>query len=197
MDKATIANLTLNDEAVRAIGRAITDAGDAISSSIASLTLNFSSDMAIAVTIIGALSAGLTAFIFNLIHERISQRSIRLTRLASLLDQLVLELETLSTKYWSTDYEVATASDSFISETKIKSLLRYINANIKILSGYRCRHIKDDEKEKLADFCLEIFDLVTGDGFESCTRKASREKVARISLKCIEARTVLCKMVSM
>ena len=142
---------------------------------------------AIFVAFIGAFSA----FLFNFLHWRVTQKRQDMTSLGQNLIDLIDRLETLSVEYWVASYDDSAKDALSVSEVHIKTLLRQINKYEIVLSNGLRGKKYSDVRLKLNEFSSEIYDLVTGDGFESTTREPSKMKAIKIARECSDARVAV------
>lgn len=129
------------------------------------------------IPLISALVGAFSAFIFNRFHWQWTEKKKKETDLFYKISAIISELETLAIEYWTKD-----RSDSDEkSEVSIKSKMRLIQKYIRAIN------VRDKSIEnELNQFASDIFDLVTGDDFESKRRRASKAKAISISYKCAD-----------
>jgi len=135
------------------------------------------------VAIIGAFSA----YLFNYFHWKTVKRNEHLSLMCSDLRVLISDLESISVMYWLRDYDELEKYENHISEINIKSYLKLIRENIRNLSNElnELNTFKLEQLNKgLNNFSSEIYDLITGDDFESLNRKAQKNKAHQISYRC-------------
>lgn len=90
---------------------------------------------------------------------------------------LINELEALSVVYWTTDR----CKDDVKNEVYIKSKINLLTKYVRFVDASQ-----KTIKEELENFISDIFDLVTGDEFESNDRKASKGKAIKIAYRCAD-----------
>jgi len=152
--------------------------------SASTLTAVFQMSM---IAIIGALSA----YFFNAMHWKIVERKKKMSSVMIELRSIINDLESISVKYWTKDYCEKDRQDIGISEISIKSKVRLISRYIKLIISESKLKDKDQNGQKLEDFSLNIFDLVTGDDFESRERKSSKGKAQKILNECSDIRVTI------
>lgn len=133
--------------------------------------------------ILGGLIAAAFGYFFSRRLYRFSRRIEGFSRITTSLDSHIQELEEISIKYWLVDYEEGSKLEQHFQEIRIKAIIKLIWSISKELSG----RLKKDQihlNNQLSEFNDRIYDLVTGDGFESQSKRASREKATKISMEC-------------
>jgi hypothetical protein len=142
---------------------------------------------ALFVVFIGALSA----YIFNFLHWRYVQQRHNSSNLGRSLIDLIDKLEGVATKYWVSGHRGKCAEDEHMSEIQMKTLLRQIvKYKTTFVENMKCDDV-GRKSEQLDSFVSEIFDIVTGDGFESIERTPSKSKAMKIARECSDARYVI------
>lgn len=145
---------------------------------------------AVFVAFVGAFSA----FIFNIIHWKVAQKRQDTANLANSLIGLINSLESLAIEYWMNDYDKTKEHSTNVAEVQIKAVLRqigkYSSVFVQNLKGRNYRTIQPI----LEGFVSEVYDLVTGDGFESTIRQSSKAKAVKIAKECSDARVVISSM---
>jgi hypothetical protein len=136
--------------------------------------------------IISAAIAGLTAYIFNHLHWVTARKKEKLYSLTKNLKDLTDKLEDESIKYWLKPYKSFAPEESKSIEIKLKSRITVIRKNIDLIS-IKVKSSKNTcALNNLRNFVDEIYDLITGDGFESVERTENPSKASKISAKCAE-----------
>lgn len=139
------------------------------------------------VAMIGALSA----YIFNALHWKVVERKKIISSVAVELRAIINDLESISMDYWTKDYIEKNRQDIHIAEIAIKSKVRLISRYIKLIISELNVKKTDQNVQKLDEFSLNIFDLVTGDEFESRDRKSSKPKAQKILNECSDIRVTI------
>jgi len=115
-------------------------------------------------------------FLSNRIHWKLTEKDKKQRESLEKLSELIDDIEEISVEYWTKDNN----DNDNKNEVYIKSKLRFIEKFVRI-------KIKDSKlKTELNDFVSDIYDLATGDDFESKKRKASKPKAISISYKCAD-----------
>ncbi|HGM5168667.1 TPA: hypothetical protein ACKPZB_005102 [Serratia marcescens] len=131
------------------------------------------------------------AFIYNKLHWRaVTARESRIKTAESIIELLII-LDEISVDYWVKNYSKRYSRDNTKCEIKIKSCLMLINTLIPSLISKVARRKKDSYKVTLERYHEELFDLITGDDFESTSRKSNLTKAAKISNRCLQFRVEL------
>jgi hypothetical protein len=139
------------------------------------------------VAFVGAFSA----YLFNLFHWRMVEKKLKVSRIGLALDMLVKELESTAVDYWTQDFKEENHQQIHTAEIAIKSKIRLISRYIRLITPKLNTNKTTSTKQKLEDFGLEIFDLVTGDEFESKARKSSKPKAMKIAIRCSDIRALI------
>lgn len=127
--------------------------------------------------IISVIIGGFLGFFLNEYHRRVAEEKEKNTNFFTKIFTLISELESLSVGYWIKD----TCEDDVGTEVYIKSRIRLLTNYVESVDAKRV-----EIKTELEKFISEIFDLVTGDEFESKDRKASKSKATSISYRCTD-----------
>lgn len=142
------------------------------------------------VAVVGALSA----YIFNALHWKIVEKNKKISGVTLELRYLINDLESISVEYWTRDYKEEDHQDISVSEISIKSKIRLISRYIKLVTSELKTKNGDQNILKLEEFSLNIFDLVTGDDFESRERKSSKRKAQKILNECSDIRVTILSL---
>lgn len=151
----------------------------------------------IQVALISGLTSVFAAFMFNMLYWYIIESKKKRSNAVKEYLSVLKSLEINSSEYWVNDY--TTKDLNFIQETRIKSeltVLREYSKNIymhspkafisfilqKITHGYiqEYKHSERILTKKLNSLNSYLYDLITGDSFESTSRKADKKKVQKI-----------------
>lgn len=145
---------------------------------------------AVFVVIIWAFSA----YCFNYWHWKTVKKNTNITNLSKELGVLIKQLEDESVTYWVKDYDDKLLHEFSAAEVSIKSKIRLINSIIDTFTHRLSEENYERQVKKLKIFRNELFDLVTGDDFESKRRKASKSKAIKISTYCSNIRTTIAQL---
>lgn len=140
------------------------------------LTNNTDSTIKLILPVVSVVIGVLLGFISNRVHWKLSEKDKNQRDLLEKLSELIDDIEEITVEYWTKDSN----DDDNKREVYIKSKLRFLEKFIRI-------KIKDGKlKTELNDFISDVYDLATGDDFESKNRKASKPKAISISYKCAD-----------
>ena len=145
---------------------------------------------AVFIAFIGAMSA----YLFNYFHWKMIEKKQRVSNIGMALNSLVNDLESISIDYWVQDYKVNDIQEIHAIEILIKSKTRLISRYVPIFVCELHSGRNADKIKKLEEFRLDIFDLVTGDEFESKDRKASKPKALQIANRCSDIRAMISSL---
>lgn len=129
------------------------------------------------IPIISVTIGAFLGFFFNRFHWIWTEKEKKKTDLFTKISTLISELETLSVEYWTRDH----CEDDEKTEVYIKSKIRLLTKYVRFVDAQQ-----EAIKKELDNFTSDIFDLVTGDEFESKDRKASKNKAISISYRCAD-----------
>ena len=149
---------------------------------------------ALFVAIAGGLAGAIAAVVFSHLHWKTVNKRESLSLLATSLQDIVLELETVSIKYWLVDAKEQIPSENQTSEIRIKSCMKLVTRYARILSSFQLKGEQAKLVTQVVDFQDNIYDIATGDEFESSARVASPEKATKISYKCSALRASLTEL---
>lgn len=139
--------------------------------------------LAIVSGITGAFVASLTAALFNFLYlKNVNNRNKKRHFCASALASLD-EFEDLSIKYWVTEKGSFNEQDMRLMEVRIKGVFFIMKSSLKEFSEMLSSKEKS-EKKAIYDFVYDIYDISTGDGFESSQRPFDKSRAVLISKKC-------------
>lgn len=147
-------------------------------------------ELGVFLAIIGAFSA----FCFNYLHWKMVSRRERTQALGVALSSLIEDLEKLAVEYWTQDYSSTSQHQNQITEVHLKSKLRLVPRYVDLYVRDLRPTAEKTSKRKLKEFPSEIFDLVTGDEFESKSRNASKQKASKITFQCSDIRVVIMSL---
>lgn len=141
--------------------------------------------------LISTTCAATAAFIYNKIHWHSVVKREAKTKLLESISDVVNELRTDAISYWLKGYSKKSAKTLLEEEMRIKASLNIINSTITIYISQVSRLKRKETEQKLRAFHNELFDIITGDDFETQTRKQDKSKVSAISTKCVAFRVLL------
>lgn len=141
--------------------------------------------------LISTTCAATAAFIYNKIHWHSVIKREAKTKLLESISDVVNELRTDAISYWLKGYSKKSAKSLLEEEMRIKASLNIINSTITIYVSQVSKFKRKEIESKLRGFHNELFDIITGDDFETQTRKQDKSKVSAISTKCVAFRVLL------
>lgn len=150
---------------------------DLLNSTLITYSSNNASDLKAVIPIISVIIGAIIGFILNQYHWKRTEKEKKNANSFTKIFTLISELESLSVGYWIKD----TCEDDVKTEVYIKSRIRLLTNYVKSVDAKQV-----EIKTELEKFISEIFDLVTGDEFESKDRKASKSKATSISYRCTD-----------
>jgi len=192
--EAIVSSSSNISQSIRGLESVITSASESLKTTMLSVNDGMTWDtfvFAIAVAFIGALSA----FLFNYFHWVVVREKEYVSGIGGDLLELIEKIELLSLKYWVSDASNMNAGERHVSEVLMKSLLRQINSHIDLFLDVLKKDVCSKEKEGFSVFRSDIYDLVTGNGFESVERKASKSTASKISTKCSKIRIKISRII--
>ncbi|CAI1992088.1 Uncharacterised protein [Serratia fonticola] len=142
---------------------------------------------AITVAFIGAASA----FLFNLLQQHRERKISKIESLVTATLDLIVGLESVSTKYWITGYSRDRKEQISIDEARIKSINKMVRKHIDLYVNQLSGKQREENESKLTSFVSSIFDETTGGDFSSLQRRPSNNRVVRISDQCLEAISII------
>ncbi len=153
-------------------------------------------------SIIAAFVGSLSAYLFNLFHWKVVEKSRKTSRIGVELHSIILEIEKDAIRYWLKGYDPKNCEENTAMEIFLKSkVLLAVNVAGSILRLLHKSSISpflrgDNQfaKQSIETFRKEIYDLVTGDDFESKERKASKYKAMQISRLCSDTKAKLVSL---
>jgi hypothetical protein len=126
---------------------------------------------------VGACLGSFLAFLFSRLNWKLTEKDKQEKEFFSKLSTLIESLETLSVEYWIKDHNEEDEKNEVYIKSKHRLLERYI----------REINTKDESiKKELENFASNIFDVITGDDFESKKRESSKSRAISISNKCAD-----------
>ncbi len=146
--------------------------------------------LGIIVTLVGAFSA----YLFNMFHWRMVHKTQQESLVYTALLELIKEIEEIAVDYWLRSYSKGKKADINGDEVRIKSRLRLMSRYVKEISSMSKSRRLESRREKVSEVAVDIFELITGDDFESASRKASRIKATQISYKCADIKATILSL---
>lgn len=146
---------------------------------------------ALLIPVITGLVGASAAFFYNKLHwYSVKSREEKIKKIDALIE-IVISLEEVAVDYWMKNYAKKLSRDNKKAEIKIKSHLALINTLIKDVIDNEPSRKQDKLRDKFIIPHGELFDLITGDDFESSSRKSNPSKSDQISSKCLKFRVAL------
>lgn len=167
-------NIIVNEHLHRSI--------ELLNSTLITYSSNNAFDLKAIIPIVSVIIGAFIGFLLNQYHWKRTEKEKKKASSFSKIFNLISELESLSVDYWIKD----TSEDDVKTEVYIKSKIRLLTSYVKSVDANQIVL-----KNELINFTSEIFDLVTGDEFESKARKASKSKATSISYRCADINAVV------
>lgn len=136
------------------------------------------------IPLISVITGAFIGFFCNRFHWIWTEKEKKKTDSFAKIFTLINELETLSVEYWTKDH----CEDDKKNEVYIKSKIRLLTKYVRFVDAKQ-----EAIKKDLDNFTSEIFDLVTGDEFESKNRKTSKKKAISISYRCADINAAVAR----
>jgi len=127
-----------------------------------------------------AFFGAFSAFFFNYLHWRMVEKKKKVSNICLTVIQLLNDLEEMALDYWTKNYNSAEKEKIHIQEITIKSNIFLFSKYIRLLSS-QINTNKSSNNVSLESSLDDIFDLITGDDFESTTRAESKPKAFKIA----------------
>lgn len=173
------------------IANTIESASEKIAYTISHPKTNPLFSSALLIPIITGLVGASAAFIYNKIHwYSVRKRDEKLKKVDALIE-IVISLEEVSVDYWMKNYAKKLSKDNKKAEIKIKSCLSLINTLIQDIIDKEPKRKREILSKQFMEPHDELYDLITGDDFESTSRKSNPSKSDQISSKCLKYRVAL------
>lgn len=137
------------------------------------------------IPIIAAIMGAFLGYYFNRYHWSWTEKKKKEADVFTNLSALISEIEALSVEYWTKDR----GEDDEKKEVYIHSKSRLLRKYVRFVDK-KHKLIKED----LDSFVSDLFDLVTGDDFESKDRKASKQKAINISYRCADMNATILSL---
>ncbi len=147
--------------------------------------------------VILALAGAFSAFAFNLIQKLLDAKSVRLTKSGDAILLLIKEFEEITVRYWVRGHNSSnddTESNAY-DQINIKAMLMTLDKNVNLMLENLPLKNKENNKLKLSAFSSDVYDLASGDDFESETRPPNKGKAFAISKKCSEAKAIILGLI--
>ncbi len=139
------------------------------------------------VAFIGAFSA----YLFNLFHWETVKKKEKISSIGNALFVLIDEFESMSIYYWNESWCAEKRDEISTKEIQMKSKVFLMSKYIDLVTSQLKRKGSNELVKNLNSFRSEIFDVATGDGFETVTRVASKSKAMCISKMCAEIKIII------
>lgn len=183
-------NAATNDSCANALG-AQTAAIQQLEGSLVQ-ALKATKDIGASDVIVGvfiALVGALSAYLFNVLQQRATQKKERLSAHLASLMELIASFESVAVLYWVSDR----ASQAVDAEVTIKARHRAIERQRRTLGELLPAKGDIALHRELSKFSDDIFDLATGGDFESPIRMPSPATAMRIAHLVADIQPVLGK----
>ncbi|HBM3155533.1 hypothetical protein [Klebsiella quasipneumoniae] len=147
--------------------------------------------------VILALTGALSAFAFNLIQKLLDARSVRLTKSGDAMLLLIKEFEEITVRYWVRGHDSSKndAESNIYDQINIKAMLMTLDKNVNLMLENLPFKNKSHNIQKLSAFSSDVYDLASGDDFESAIRPPNKGKAFAISKKCSEAKAIILGLI--
>ncbi|RLA45633.1 MAG: hypothetical protein DRR42_19175 [Gammaproteobacteria bacterium] len=143
---------------------------------------------------VSAVAGAMAAYLFSRLQWRITQRQNALSAGATELLSLITQLEDLVVNFWLVDASSMAGPVLHGDQLKIKSLLMLTIRYSRGLKSVKMTESHKASADRLAVLVSDIYDLATGDDFESPHRKASNPTAVKLATQCAEARSSVHKL---
>lgn len=141
--------------------------------------------------LISTFCAATAAFFYNRLHWYFVNKRERRTKIVEAMVEIVGELRVDSVSYWLKGYSKKASKDLLNEEMRIKSSLQIINSSIEDYIERVPRWGRAKIEGSMKSYHDELYDVITGDDFESQGRKVDKAKAAQISNKCAAFRVYM------
>lgn len=149
---------------------------------------------ALLIPVVTGLVVASAAFLYNKLHwYSVRKRESRIKVAESMID-LVTTLDEIAVDYWLKNFSKRFSRESKMCEIKIKAHLNLFNSLVPSLCSEIASGKREENKTMFEGLHSEIYDLITGDDFESTSRKSDRVKADKISNKLLKLRVELVKL---
>ncbi len=148
---------------------------------------DISTSITLFIPILSALLGVIVGSTINYLHWKLTRKKDNLSKVSQSLLNLIIELEEISMNYWLTSPNRESENTVIKNEIFIKSKQLQVQKHINRLEKTK----KDKSFKKLKVLSDDIFELITGEDFESNKRRASKHKVQQIASKCSEIKSIL------
>lgn len=159
--------------------------------------INNSGNSTLSDGVILALAGALSAFAFNLIQKLLDAKSVRLTKSGDAMLLLIKEFEEIAVRYWVRGHNSLNddAESNTCDQINIKAMLMTLDKNVNLMLGNLPFKNRDSNKQKLSAFSSDVYDLASGDDFESEMRPPNKGKAFAISKRCSEAKAIILGLI--
>jgi len=180
------------EEKIDKIPKSIEESVGVASSDISEAVIKSNEDIgndAIALAVFVAILGAFSAYLFNYFHWRMVRKKDNVNNIGMELIGLIEELEETALRYWIRPYDKDQKEEILVDEIRIKTIVRQIDKQAKILKKINNSKMGRNEKECIEQFPPKIFDIVTGGDFESKKRKSSKGRAMKISKSCSDVKS--------
>lgn len=159
--------------------------------------INNSGNSTLSDGVILALAGAFSAFAFNLIQKLIEAKSVRLTKSGDAMLLLIKEFEEITVRYWVRGHDTSNSDveSNICDQINIKAMLMTLDKNVNIMLENLPLKNKAYNKQKLSAFSSDVYDLASGDDFESEIRPPNKGKAFAISKKCSDAKAIILGLI--
>lgn len=151
--------------------------------------------VALIVGVVSAFAGAFAAFLFSYAQWRITQKREALIAGAKEMLSLVADLEDLATRYWLCAACNLEDSELHTWELKIKNLSKLIARYSSRLKGLPASNDTREITSRIDVLVSQLYDLATGEDFESPARIPSKPIASRIAGRCAEIRGALYQII--
>ena len=159
--------------------------------------INNSGNSTLSDGVILALAGAFSAFAFNLIQKLLDAKSIRLTKSGDAMLLLIKEFEEITVRYWVRGHNSSNddAESNTCDQINIKAMLMTLDKNVNLMLENLPFKNKESNSQKLSAFSSDVYDLASGDDFESEMRPPNKGKAFAISKRCSEAKAIILGLI--
>ncbi|MBO2617670.1 MULTISPECIES: hypothetical protein [Shewanella] len=142
--------------------------------------------------LLSACVAAGAAFLLNYLFWRKIRKHNRVSHFAQLSIEHLDLFEKITTEYWSTGYNKNRIAKNKILEARIKSNFIVLKTCLEEFKK-RVPDKFQNDKKIITTFIEDIFEIATGDQFESSQRKPNLSLSKRISVSCSSIKSLLIR----
>ncbi|WP_036301757.1 hypothetical protein [Methylotenera sp. L2L1] len=152
------------------------------------------------VPIFAVLLGSFAAYSFTRYHWAHAEKKKKEAESFNKISNLISEIEEIAVEYWTKDHSQEDIKNEVKLKSKFKLLTRYVKyveekrePKLMQLSRYlKIVNVKQGSiKKELEQFNSKLYDLTTGDEFESIHREAAKSTASRVSFLCAEMKGTL------